>query len=72
MKVKKEKLCDFVSKNGQIETAKKLKTSQVAISRALKSGREIYIYRIGNDFFGEEVKKFPSGSNTRSGKTVIS
>lgn len=55
-------LSDFVHPLGQAEAAKKLGSSQVAISKALKSERLIVVSsRSDGSFLSFEIKPFPSG-----------
>lgn len=55
-------LADFVGQHGQEEAAKRLGTSQAAISKAIRSGRQILVRsRAGGRLEAFEVKSFPSG-----------
>ncbi|WP_347881101.1 Cro/CI family transcriptional regulator [Pseudomonas mosselii] len=57
-------LIDFVHPLGQAEAAKKLGSSQVAISKALKSERLIVVSsRPDGSFSSFEIKPFPSGGD---------
>ncbi|NWL48381.1 hypothetical protein DM819_21565 [Pseudomonas hunanensis] len=60
-------LADFVGRHGQEEAAKKLGTSQAAISKAIRSGRKIVVRsRVGGSLEAFELKSFPcSGSVSR-------
>lgn len=53
-------LADFVGQHGQEEAAKKLGTSQAAISKAIRSGRQILVRsRAGGRLEAFELKSFP-------------
>ncbi|MFJ4056544.1 Cro/CI family transcriptional regulator [Pseudomonas sp. NPDC089743] len=54
-------LADFVGQHGQEQAAKKLGTSQAAISKAIRSGRQIVVRaRFGGTLEAFELKAFPS------------
>ena len=53
-------LAEFVGQHGQEEAAKKLGTSQAAISKAIRSGRQILVRaRAGGRLEAFELKSFP-------------
>ena len=55
-------LAEFVVLHGQGEAAKALGTTQAAISKAVKTGRYIYVQKkTGGGFEAVELKGFPSG-----------
>lgn len=56
----KTTLHEYVSKNGQVKTAKLLGVTQSAICKALKYKREIYIEEKYGRVTSYEIKKFPS------------
>ncbi|WP_256658191.1 MULTISPECIES: Cro/CI family transcriptional regulator [unclassified Pseudomonas] len=57
-------LADFVGQHGQEEAAKKLGTSQAAISKAIRSGRQIVVRsRAGGSLEAFELKAFPSSGS---------
>lgn len=57
----KKSLYEFVKQfNSQNIAAEKLCTSQGAISKALRKGREIYVIEENGVFSAFEVKPFPS------------
>ena len=54
-------LNDYVADVGQQKAAEQLGVSQGAISKAIRTGRMIFVERIGDqEVRAEEVKPFPS------------
>lgn len=57
-------LADFVGQHGQEEAAKRLGTSQAAISKAVRSGRHILVRGLPEGRFEAfELKAFPSSGH---------
>jgi hypothetical protein len=58
-------LAEFATQKGQGEAAKILGTTQAAVSKALKTGRHIFVQeKQGGDFEAVELKPFPSGGSS--------
>lgn len=54
-------LAAFVSQHGQTEAARKLGTTQAAMSKAVRAGREIYVsLQPDGTYQAKEVRQFPS------------
>lgn len=55
-------LAEFASQKGQGEAAKALGTTQAAVSKAIKTGRHIFVQeKLCGVFEAVELKPFPSG-----------
>ena len=53
-------LQDYVAQNGQPKTAKEIGVTQGAISKALATKREIYVFNDNGKILAEEIRKFPA------------
>lgn len=53
-------LSDYAKEKGQVNTAKALGVTQGAISRALITGRNIFVFSKEGKLYAEEVRPFPS------------
>lgn len=61
-------LKDYVANNGQVNTGKHLGVTQIAISKALRSGRSIFVQvSQGGEVSAYETKPFPSKKKAGSG-----
>ncbi|EEZ49824.1 LOW QUALITY PROTEIN: cro-like protein, partial [Neisseria gonorrhoeae PID332] len=58
--MKKIPLNEYVEQHGQAKTAKEIGVTQGAISKALRSGRAIFLFSDGKRVKAEEVRAFPS------------
>ncbi|KAE9495278.1 Cro/CI family transcriptional regulator [Neisseria gonorrhoeae] len=58
--MKKIPLMSMLSRHGQAKTAKEIGVTQGAISKALRSGRAIFLFSDGKRVKAEEVRAFPS------------
>lgn len=57
-------LAEFASQKGQGEAAKILRTTQAAVSKAIKTGRYIFVQeKRGGIFEAVELKPFPCGGS---------
>lgn len=55
-------LAEFAARKGQGEAAKILGTTQAAVSKAIKTGRYIFVHeKLSGVFEAIELKPFPSG-----------
>ena len=65
-------LKDYVAENGQVRAGKHLGVTQIAISKALRSGRSIFvqIYSDGK-VSAYETKTFPAKKNDPSARLVM-
>ena len=57
--MEKVPLLEYARKNGQHRTAKDLKISQGAVSKAISAGRNIFVYQKNGKLFAEEIRAFP-------------
>lgn len=53
-------LREYVKRHGQLKTARDLGVSQGAVSKALITGRNIYVFHDDGKLKAEEVRKFPA------------
>jgi hypothetical protein len=59
--MKRSELADFSAENGQVATAKKLNLTQGALSKAIRTGRKVFVIEHEDgSLSAEEVKPFPS------------
>lgn len=58
--MKKIPLNEYVEQHGQAKTAKEIGVTQGAISKALRSGRVIFLFSDGKRVKAEEARAFPS------------
>lgn len=56
----KQPLSDFVKEHGQAQAAELLGLTQGGISKALRVGRQVFVYQTDTGYRAEEVKPFPS------------
>ncbi|BFQ93282.1 Cro/CI family transcriptional regulator [Gallibacterium anatis] len=63
--MKRISLSEYAGKHGQGKTAKDLNVTQAAISKAIQSQRNIYLFvdKKGNAVRGEEIRPFPHHQN---------
>ena len=63
--MKRISLSEYAGKRGQGKTAKDLNVTQAAISKAIQSQRNIYLFvdKKGNAVRGEEIRPFPHHQN---------
>ncbi|PIT22079.1 Cro/CI family transcriptional regulator [Snodgrassella communis] len=67
--MKKIPLSDYVKNNGQHKTAKELGLTQGAISKALRSGRNIFVHaRYSGKVQAVEIRPFPLPLNSKRQK----
>ncbi|EAA9934105.1 hypothetical protein DPA88_02815 [Salmonella enterica subsp. salamae] len=62
-------LRDYVSENGQVKAGKHLGVTQIAISKALRSGRHIFVNVSDGKVTAYETKPFPSKTKKQHGSS---
>lgn len=58
--MKKQPLSKFVDEHGQVEAARLLGLTQGGLSKAIRVGRNVYVYATEEGYKAEEIKPFPS------------
>lgn len=56
----RQPLSDFVKEHGQARAAELLGLTQGGVSKALRVGRQVYVYKTETGYRAEEVKPFPA------------
>lgn len=56
----RQSLLDFVKEHGQARAAELLGLTQGGVSKALRVGRQVYVFKTEGGYRAEEVKPFPA------------
>lgn len=57
--MEKTSLSDYAQINGQSQTAKELQLTQGAVSKAIRCGRNIFVFKKEGKLCAEEIRPFP-------------